>query len=184
MDKLTVTAAVRTTTGKRAAKALRATGNLPAVMYNGKGEATMLQINEAEFTKVWKQATPTTLIELVVGKEKHLAFIKDTEYNIISDKNLHADFQVIDPDKVLTVPIKVQLGGSPVGVREGGILQKGIDSIKISCLPKDLPVRIVADISDLKIGDKMAVKQIALSEGVTVVSNQEAVIASVKAPRR
>lgn len=184
MDKLTVTATVRSTTGKRAAKALRATGNLPAVMYNGKGEATMLQVNEAEFTKVWKQATPTTLVELVVGKEKHLAFIKDTEYNIITDKNLHADFQVIDADRVLTVPIKVQLGGNPAGVREGGNLQKGIDTIKISCLPKDLPVRIIADISDLKIGDKMAVKQIALPEGVKVVSNGDAVIATIKAPRR
>ena len=102
----------------------------------------------------------------------------------ITDKNLHADFQVIDADKVLTVPIKVQLGGNPAGVREGGNLQKGIDTIKISCLPKDLPVRIIADISDLKIGDKMAVKQIALPEGVKVVSNGDAVIATIKAPRR
>ena len=89
-----------------------------------------------------------------------------------------------DADKVLTVPIKVQLGGNPAGVREGGNLQKGIDTIKISCLPKDLPVRIIADISDLKIGDKMAVKQIALPEGVKVVSNGDAVIATIKAPRR
>ena len=63
-------------------------------------------------------------------------------------------------------------------------LQKGIDTIKISCLPKDLPVRIIADISELKIGEKMAVKQIALPEGVKVVSNPDAVIATVKAPRR
>lgn len=184
MDKLTINATVRTTTGKRAAKALRAKGILPAVMYNGKGEATMLEVNEAEFTKVWKQATPTTLVELVVGKETNLAFIKDTEYDIIADKNLHADFHVIDPNTLLTAPIKVQLGGSPAGIREGGILQNGISSIKIQCLPKDLPVRIIADISPLKIGEKMTVKEIALPEGVKIVSNPDAVIASVKAPRR
>ena len=97
---------------------------------------------------------------------------------------MHVDFHAVNQEKEMRMNMKVLFSGSPVGVREGGILQKGIDSIKISCLPKDLPVRIIADISELKIGDKMAVKQIALSEGVTVVSNQDAVIASVKAPRR
>lgn len=183
MDNLTVTASVRKTTGKRAAKALRAKGILPAVMYNSKGEATMLEIDEAEFTKVWKQATPTTLVKLVVGKEKHLAFIKDTEYDIIADRNLHADFHVIDEDKVLTTEIKVQLTGNPVGVREGGSLLGGADMIKVQCLPKDLPPRIMADISPLKMGEKMAVKQIALPKGVKVVSDPEVIIASVRLPR-
>ncbi|MBQ0166669.1 MAG: 50S ribosomal protein L25 [Treponema sp.] len=183
MDYMTVNAEERKTTGKRAAKALRATGKLPAVMYNSKGEATMLSVEEAEFTKVWKLATPTTLIKLVVGKKEYLAFIKDTEYDIITDKNLHVDFQVIDEDKPLVVPIKILLDGNPAGVREGGLLQKGTNSMKIKCMPKDLPVRIKADISALKIGEGMKVGQIALPEGVEIVSDKELVIAFIKAPR-
>ena len=95
MDKLTVTATVRTTTGKRAAKVLRATGILPAVMYNGKGEATMLQVNEAEFTKVWKQATPTTLIELVVGKDKYTATVQLLQVEAGTQKEMNVEFKLV-----------------------------------------------------------------------------------------
>ncbi len=184
MERMTLNAAVRTTTGKSAAKALRATGRLPAVMYNSKGEATMLDVDEIEFTKVWKVATPTTLINLVVDGKTYTAFIKDTEYDIISDKNLHADFHVIDDDKVLTIAIKLLIAGNAQGVRDGGFLQKGTQTIKISCLPKDLPVRMEADVSKLKIGEALAVKDVVLPEGVTVVSNKEVIVASVRAPKK
>lgn len=184
MDYMTLSAEVRTETGKKVAKQLRAAGKLPAVMYNSKGVSTMLTVNEAEFTKVWKLATPTTLIKLTVGSDTMLAFIKDTEYDIITDKNLHVDFHVIDEDKPLTATIKLQLGGNPAGVREGGILFNGTPSIKIKCLPKDLPVRIVADISALKIGDYLHVKELPLGDGITVISDKEAVVASVRAPKR
>ena len=141
MDYMTLSAEVRTESGKKFAKQLRAEGKLPAVMYNSKGVATMLSVNEAEFTKVWKQATPTTLIKLTVGKDTMLAFIKDTEYDIITDKNLHVDFHVIDEDKPLVAEIKLQLGGSPVGVREGGVLQKGRCLAKsgLISMPKGCP---------------------------------------------
>ena len=183
MDYLTVNASIRTAKGKKAGKALRATGRLPAVMYNSKGESTMLDVDELEFTKVWKQATPTTLINLVVGKDTYLAFIKDTEYDIITDRNLHVDFHVIDPDTPLVRNIKVLLSGNAAGVREGGVLFKGVSSIKIKCMPKNLPVRILADITPLKTGESMTVKQIALGEGVSLVSNPDAVVASVRAPK-
>ena len=113
-----------------------------------------------------------------------LAFIKDTEYDIITDKNLHVDFHVIDEDKPLVAEIKLQIGGSPVGVREGGVLQKGTPSIKIRCLPKDLPIRVVADVSALKIGDFLHVKELNLGDGVKIISDGEAVVASVRAPKR
>lgn len=184
MDKMTVSAEIRTTTGKKAAKDLRVTGKLPAVMYNSKGEATMLQVNESDFTKVWKQATPTTLINLVVGKDTYVAFIKETEYDIITDKNLHVDFHVIDEKQLLTRTIKVLLSGNAAGVREGGLLAKGTPAIKIQCLPKDLPARVVVDVTPLKVGDVLKVKDIDLGAGVKILSNPETVAAQVKAPKK
>lgn len=184
MERMTVNAAVRTEMGKSAAKAIRATGRLPAVMYNSKGESTMLTVDEAEFTKVWKQATPTTLINLVVDGTTHIAFIKTTEYNIIADRNLHVDFHVIDADKPLVAAVKLIITGNAAGVREGGVFFKGNPNIKIKCLPENLPVRIFADVNSLKIGDSLKVKDIPMAEGVEVVSNGEAVVASVRAPKR
>ena len=107
MDQLVIKANTRSKAGKGIAKKLRAEGRLPAVMYNSKGEAVMLDIDESEFTKVWNQATPTTLINLDVDGSVKKAFIKDTEYNIIQDRNLHVDFHVIDEDKPLIKQIDI-----------------------------------------------------------------------------
>lgn len=179
MDCLDLNAKLRNESGKSAAKKLRATGRLPAVMYNSKGVATMLDVDELEFTKVWKMATPTTLISLDVEGKKHLAFIQDTEYDIKADKNLHVDFHVIDEDKPLKVTMKVQIAGNPVGVREGGVLTTGVKEVTIECLPKDLPVRIVGDVSNLACGQSFTVKELPFAEGVKILSDANAVVAKV-----
>ncbi|MCR4791030.1 MAG: 50S ribosomal protein L25 [Treponemataceae bacterium] len=181
MEQLVLKASKRTETGKAAAKKIRESGRLPAVVYNHKGEATMLTVDEAEFTKVWKQATATTLICLDVDGEKLTAFIKDTEYDIISNKNLHVDFHAVDKDQKLRNKIKIQTTGTPVGVREGGFMLVSGASVVIECLPKDLPARIVADIDSLKIGESFCIKDLQLDKGIKVLSDPETVVVSVKA---
>ncbi|MGI5172615.1 50S ribosomal protein L25 [Treponema sp. OMZ 840] len=181
MEELVLKAASRTATGKAAAKKLRAEGKLPAVMYNSKGEAFMLTVDESEFTKVWKTATATTLVSLVVdGKEGKPVLIKATEYDIITDKNLHVDFHAVDPEKPLTVRMNVLLRGNPVGVREGGALEKGIATVDIKCLPKDLPPRIVVDVTNLSLNAQLSVKDINAGSGVTVLTPADEIVAAVK----
>lgn len=181
MERLVINAKTRTASGKGVARRLREVGQLPAVMYNSKGESGMLEISETEFFKVWKQATPTTLISLVVdGAEGVLAFIKSTHYNIISDKNLHVDFHVIDADKPLTATMKVQTSGNPVGVRDGGVFEKGIAKVEVKCLPADLPVRIVADVSELALNASITVKDLPFAKSVTVLTDADAVVAKVR----
>ncbi len=184
MDQLVVNAVTRSETGKRVAKKLREDGRLPAVMYNSKGESFPLVVDEAEFTKVWKNSTPTTLINLKVDGKDNLVFIKDTEYDIKTDKNLHADFHAVDSDKVLRRTLKIQLGGNPVGVREGGRLTAHQSHVTIQCLPKDLPPRIVADVSNLAIGQKFYIKDLNLGEGISILTSGDILVASVSAPKR
>ena len=184
MEQLTLNAVTRTVSGKKAAKKLREQGRLPAVMYDAKGEAFMLDVDEAEFSKVWKSATPTTLVSLVIdGKEGKPVLIKTTEYNIITDKNLHADFYAVDTAKTLHMTMNIRLTGNPVGVREGGVFEKGIQKLEIKCLPKDLPPRISVDISTLALNGRLTVKDIALPAGVTVLTGSDEVIALVRPMR-
>ncbi|MDR3283895.1 MAG: 50S ribosomal protein L25 [Treponema sp.] len=180
MEQMVVTGVTRTETGKRAAKKLRKTGKLPAVMYNSRGEAVSLTIDEAEFSRVWRNSTPTTLIHLMVdNQDMGIAFIKDTEYDIKTDKSLHVDFHVIEKDKPLEVAIKVQYTGTSAGVREGGRLNNHYSQVTIKCLPKDLPPRIVADISSLGIGATLRVKDLSLDSGITAISDAETLLVSV-----
>ncbi len=183
MDQLVLNAKTRTTTGKGPAKRLRMQGRIPAVMYNHEGKATMLDIDEVEFNKIWRNITPSTLISVSVDGTNHDVFIKDTEYNIRNDKVLHADFFEPAADEAITMKMPVHLVGTPAGVLKGGFLLKQLPEVQVKAVAKNMPARIDADISGVNIGEKFLVKNLNLGDGVTVVTSGDSALASVKPAR-
>ena len=183
MSKQKLDAKTRTTTGKTAAKNLRKEGRIPAVVYNNKGEATSIDVSEVEFNKIWRNVTPTTSITLTVDGKDSLALIKDVEYNIRTDKVLHADFFEPAADKAITMKMPVHLVGTPAGVLKGGFLLKQAPEVQIKAVAKKMPARVDADISGVNIGEKFLVKNLNLGDGVTVITDAEVALASVKPAR-
>ena len=177
MSKQVINAKVRTTTGKRAAKKLREVGSIPAVVYNEKGEATMLEVNDSEFN------TATTVITLNVDGKEYDALIKDTEYNIRTDKVLHADFFVPTADQKLTYVLKIQYSGTPAGVLKGGFMLKHIPNIKIKTNIANLPERVVVDVSKINIGETLSVKDLNLGKDVEILTDANLPIVSVSPAR-
>ena len=156
MSKQIINAKTRTTTGKTAAKNLRKEGRIPAVVYNDKGEATSLEISEVEFNKVWRTITPTTSITLNIDGKESLALIKDAEYNIRTDRVLHADFFVPAADQKLVMKMKVHFKGTPAGVLKGGFKKERNNQVKIKATIAYLPETIVADISKIRYNDYLS----------------------------
>ena len=183
MSKQTLNAKIRTVSGKTAAKKLREVGSIPAVMYNDKGEATMLEVNEVEFNKIWRTVTPSTSINLVVDGKEHLALIKDTEYNIRTDKVLHADFFVPAADEKLVMNIKVHYSGTPVGVLKGGFKKERNNQIKVKAAIADLPETIIADISKINVSEALRVKDLELPASVEVLTDKELPLVTVSPAR-
>ena len=183
MSKQTLNTKVRTVSGKTAAKKLREVGSIPAVMYNDKGEATMLEVNEVEFNKIWRTVTPSTSINLVVDGKEHLALIKDTEYNIRTDKVLHADFFVPAADEKLVMNIKVHYSGTPAGVLKGGFKKERNNQIKVKAAIADLPETIIADISKINVSEALRVKDLDLGKNVEVLTDKELPLVTVSPAR-
>ncbi len=183
MSKQTLNAKVRTASGKTAAKKLRQVGSIPAVMYNDKGEATMLEVNEVEFNKIWRTITPTTSINLVVDGKEHLALIKDTEYNIRTDKVLHADFFVPAADEKLVMNVKIHYSGTPAGVLKGGFKKERNNQIKVKAAIADLPETIIADISKINVSEALRVKDLVLGDKVEVLTDKELPLVTVSPAR-
>ena len=183
MSKQTLNAKVRTVSGKTAAKKLREVGSIPAVMYNDKGEATMLEVNEVEFNKIWRTVTPSTSINLVVDGKENLALIKDTEYNIRTDKVLHADFFVPAADEKLVMNVKIHYSGTPAGVLKGGFKKERNNQIKVKAAIADLPETIVADISKINVSEALRVKDLVLDKNVEVLTDKELPLVTVSPAR-
>ena len=183
MSKQTLNAKVRTVSGKTAAKKLRQVGSIPAVMYNEKGESTMLEVNEVEFNKIWRTITPSTSINLVVDGKENLALIKDTEYNIRTDKVLHADFFVPAADEKLVMNIKIHYSGTPAGVLKGGFKKERNNQIKVKAAIADLPETIIADISKINVSEALRVKDLDLGKNVEVLTDKELPLVTVSPAR-
>ena len=183
MSKQIINAKTRTTTGKTAAKNLRKEGRIPAVVYNDKGEATSLEISEVEFNKVWRTITPTTSITLNIDEKESLALIKDAEYNIRTDRVLHADFFVPAADQKLVMKMKVHFKGTPAGVLKGGFKKERNNQVKIKATIADLPETIVADISKINVSEALRVKDLEFGKGVEVLTDMELPLVTV-APAR
>ena len=183
MDQFTVDAKTRKETGKKAAKALRAAGRIPAVVYDESGKATSIDVDSVQFNKVWRNITATTLVTLNVDGKACDAFIRDTEYDIKTDAVLHADFFAVSNKKPVVRTYKVQYSGTAAGVLKGGFMVKHVPEIKVKALPKDLPVRVVIDVSPIGIGDEYKVANLDLGKGVEILTPADSVLITI-APAR
>lgn len=188
MLELQISATIRDKFGKQN-NALRKSGTIPAVLYGHGAENTSLSINLKEFSKIYKQAGESTIINLNIEKdgkvEQRPVLIHDVDFEPVTDVLRHADFYVVKMDEVITATIPLVFVGESSAVKAmNGILLKNLHEIEIEALPKDLPHEIKVDISFIDSFDKyIHVKDLNLPTGVKVKGDPEEVIALVKPPR-
>jgi large subunit ribosomal protein L25 len=187
MNQPVLTARIRKSKGKGAAKKLRKMAQVPAVFYGPKTESVMLAVDYPELERLLKQgSSDNVILDLQVqsdqGTETRKAMLKDLLIDPVKDIYLHADFYEISMDKEITVDVPIRLVNSPVGVTDGGILQHIKRELKISCLPGKMIDVLELDVSGLAIGDSVHVKDIDLPEGILSLDEGDLTIATVAAP--
>lgn len=178
---------VREKSGKGAARQLRRSGKVPGVLY-GQGECLLLTIEPEPLTKILKsQAGSTALIALTINgakaKAKRTALLRDFQVDPVEGNVLHADLFEISMDKPIRVKVPVHvIGGTPAGVKEGGILHYNTRELHVECLPGALPDHIEVDASGLAIGQGIHLKEMAKIEGVRYLDDPDQMVVSVAVP--
>jgi large subunit ribosomal protein L25 len=159
MKSITIKGSLRESVGKVATKALRNAEKVPCVLYGG-DKPIHFSADEISFKDlVYTPNLYTATIELEKG-EKFKAILQDIQFHPVSDKILHIDFYQLFDDKEITMKIPVKLSGSAPGVVNGGVLRFPNRHLRIKALPENLPDFIKVDISELTIGDKVAVSEV------------------------
>jgi large subunit ribosomal protein L25 len=178
---------VRERSGKGAARQLRRSGKVPGVLY-GQGECLLLTIEPEPLIKILKsQAGSTALITLTVNgakaKSKRTALLRDFQVDPVEGQVLHADLFEISMDKPIRVKVPVHvIGGTPAGVKDGGILHYNTRELHVECLPGILPDHIEVDASPLGIGQGIHLKEMAKIEGVRYLDDPDQMVVSVAVP--
>jgi large subunit ribosomal protein L25 len=182
----TLQAEPREETGK-AAKRLRVAGLVPAVLYGHKVGPLKLTVKRGELEKVYRQAGHSAMVEIVLPDGKHTVLIHEMQDDPTSGIHQHADFYAVKMDEKIktAVPLVVENGDQAPAVRElDGILLTNLNELEIECLPGDLPSEITVDASGLEtFDDSITVADLKVPEGVTVLNEEDASVATVTPPR-
>lgn len=185
--KFDLAVSVREKSGKGAARQLRRNGKVPGVLY-GQGECLLLTIDPEPLVKILKsQAGSTALISLAItgakSKPKRTALLRDFQVDPVDGHVLHADLFEISMEKPIRVKVPVHvIGGTPAGVKEGGILHHNMRELHVECLPAALPDYIEVDASPLAIGQGIHLKEIAKKEGLRYLDDPDQMVVSVAVP--
>jgi large subunit ribosomal protein L25 len=149
-------------------------------MYGRTGKAVSIDLDRLEFTNGVKGISESTIVKVEIDGKIHEAFVKDTQRNIVDGSILHVDFYEIESGVALRARVSLHIHGNPIGVREGGILEFPLHEVEVECMPKDLPERLEVDVSALGVNQSIHVRDLALGEGVRLVSGGDQVVALVK----
>jgi large subunit ribosomal protein L25 len=176
--------APREVLGKKV-RALRREGLTPANIYGSKVDSTAVQVSTEELRHVLKTAGRNDIVYLRLdGDEPRPTFVRDIHQNPVTDAILHVDFlQISLRDKVRAdVPIHL-VGLSPAVDTLDGILMHGLDHVSVEALPTEVPSFLELDVSSLvEINQALHVSDLELPEEVTLLTDQEQVVAKVAPP--
>ena len=183
MSNVVLLAKNRAQSGSAESRRLRRSGRIPAVLYGRAGKAISLDLDALEFVRSVKNISESTIVKVDVEGKSYDAFVKDTQRNILDGQILHIDFYEVESGVSLRTKVSILITGNAIGVREGGMLETPLHEVEVECLPKDLPERIIVDVSELKANQSLHVRDIPLGEGVRLISAPDQVVALVKFAR-
>jgi large subunit ribosomal protein L25 len=183
----TLQAEKREERGKNAARRLRASNRIPAVLYGAeKGKAVEIAVDPKVLSRILhSESGVNTLIGLDLDGSSTRVLVKEYQLDPIDHKLLHADFYQVAMDKTLTLTIPVVLKGEARGVKQqGGIVDFVNREIEIEVLPADIPEHIDIDISELMLNQGIRVRDINV-EGAKwkAISDPDLMLVHVVTPR-
>ena len=189
MEEIFLDAESREETGRGKVKDLRDKGFIPAVVYAQGKESVSLKISHHDLLQlVHQHRIESAVINLKVKgdkKQKRPCLIKEIQYHPVRGDIMHVDFNEISLTKAIKVNVPVIAKGESVGVKqEGGSLEHILWEIEVECLPTDIPKGIEVDVSQLKLGESIHIKDITFPVNVKVLTDLSVIVLSVAAPMK
>jgi len=182
MEQTRLRAEVRDETGTAAVRRLRRAGKIPAVVYGHRQDPVAILLNAEDCHRV--VAHRIKMISLRVGRKTEQALVKDVQFDTFGDAILHMDFERVAMDEVIEVECPVELAGTSKGAAAGGVVEHPVTDLKVRCLPANIPDVIRVAVSHLEIGDAVHVRDIPAPEGVTILTDPEAILVAIRPPAK
>jgi large subunit ribosomal protein L25 len=185
MASANISAETRTESGKGVARKLRAAGRVPGVIYGHAREAQSLSLVARDLDKLLSHiSVSSTVVELSLGGATTRTLIREIQRHPFKKQIMHIDFQELVAGEKVTVDVPLVFVGIPEGVRlSGALLEQILHRIEVLADPANIPNHIDVDVTHLAMGHSLHVRDLVLPEGIEVLSDEDATICAVIAPR-
>jgi large subunit ribosomal protein L25 len=183
-----LTARPRTESGRNAVKGVRARGSVPAVIYGSRTAPSNLEVSHRDLEALLSHAVgENILVELQIEegskKSTQLSLIQEVQHHPLARTILHVDFQAVSATEEITASVTIEPAGEADGVKNfGGLLEQSIRSVEVRCLPQNLPEVITVDVTPLKVGDSIHIRDLKLPAGVTATDDADLTVFIVAEP--
>jgi len=182
MEKTIINATKRTVKGKGVG-ALRRQGVLPGVLYGHKFDSVAIQMNLREATNILRHVSQSKIVTINLEGKEVATLVRERQKDYIRNEYTHVDFQVVSmTEKIKTMVSIILYGISPAVKNYNGVVFNETNAVEVEALPADLPENITVDISTLEeIGNQVLVKDLQVSDKVTILNDPEEVIVVITA---
>jgi large subunit ribosomal protein L25 len=158
---------------------------LSAVVYGAAHKAMPVSVGRHEFQQVLNHEgnISSKLIELTVDDAKPLhVIVKGIQRDPRKGHLQHIDFWAVNMKRKISTTVPIHFEGDAPGVRVGGVLMNSVQHVNIEALPDNLPEALTFDISSMEIGDQVHVRDLVAPAGVTILDDEDELVASVVPP--
>ncbi|MDW8055908.1 MAG: 50S ribosomal protein L25 [Elusimicrobiota bacterium] len=162
-------------------KQMRQKGYIPAIVYGVKIKPVNLWVRYKTLNDLITKISSIegTVFNLKLKDKEYPAIIKEIQKDPVTDKPIHVDFQVISLKEKIEVKVPIKLVGEETVLKlTGGMIDFPVREVKIKCMPKDIPAYIELDVSNLKIGQAITVKDIP-QEKFTILESPDTIIVHI-----
>lgn len=192
MEKIFLEVEPRDELGKSKVKYLRKEGFIPGILYS-QGTSQAIKLSHRQLLRLIHQyRIENMVINVKLSSEGAKSdkkdkvwpcLIKEIQYDPVRGDIIHVDFNEISLAKTVKVNVPVVAKGESIGIKqEDGSLEHILWEIEVECLPTDIPKEIEVDVTQLKIGDAIHIKDIVPPPNIKILNDPEAIILSVSAP--
>lgn len=180
---LTLTITPRQTKGSEQADLVRATGQMPAVVYGPKQAAMSVSVPLAQMEAVLRHGGESSLIELQGEGAPIAALIHALDRDPVTNIPRHADFYAVEKGAKVTLTVPLSFIGESLAAKEGANIVKVMHEIEVEAAPDKLPHEIEVDISVLvALNDQIRVSDLRVLPGVEFITEADEVVALAQAP--